>query len=37
MARSWLSTQQQILGVSSHYIVGYSNCSPNGGYFWNVL
>ena len=30
MARSWLSTQWQILGVSSHSIVSYSHCLPNG-------
>ena len=32
MARGWLSAQQQILGVSSCSIVGYSHCSPNSGY-----
>ena len=33
MVRSWLSAQWQILGVSSHFIVGYSHYLPNGGYF----
>ena len=32
MARSWLSAQQWIFGVSSHYIAGYSHCSPNSRY-----
>ena len=32
MAGSWLSAQQQILGVSSHSIVSYSHCLPNGRY-----
>ena len=32
MARSWLSTQRQILGVSSCSIASYSHCLPSGRY-----
>ena len=32
MARSWLSAQWHILGVSSHSIAGYSHCSPHSWY-----